>query len=213
MAERALHRRIAADLERRVAAGEWLPGDQLPSRADFAAEYHVHPQTVRLAIILLRRQGVVEGTQRQRLWVAYPPAVRALTDFDGDWPHGSEVTDTGGCRATAKLASRLDVPECVNLHREMRECWDPNGRSALLVTTWWHGLRRRHESAVVEVEAIPLDVEQAQALRLTVDTVAYRLARTRLDAEGRPVETADLILPMDRWVLRLRARPRGSRND
>jgi len=27
--------------------------------------------------------------------------------------------------------------------------------------------------------------------------------RTRFDHDGRPLETADLILPMDRWLIRL----------
>ncbi|MEU1787148.1 GntR family transcriptional regulator [Streptomyces sparsogenes] len=208
MAE-ARHRRIATDMQRRIDSGEWTPGQQVPSRTDLALEYGVHEQTVRLAVTLLRRQGALEGEARKRLTVAYPPAVRALTNPDGDWPFGYEISGAGRCRATAELASRLDTPLHSVLQWEMRECWDPGGRSAMLITRWWRGRRRKHSSAIFEVDAVQLDAGQAQALRLPIDTVAYRLARTRLDAAGRPVEASDLILPMDRWVLRFGPRPQG----
>lgn len=202
MSADALHRRIAADVQRRIAAGEWRPGDQLPSRTELAAEYDIHPQTVRLAVGLLRRHGIVEGEARRRLVVAYPPAVRTLTNPDAPWPYGCDVIDRGDCRAGEELAGRLAVPVGAVLHREVHECWDPNGRSAMLATMWWRGRRGAHDAVVVEVGSVPLAEVQAHSLGLTVDTVAYRLMRTRL-GDGAPVETADLILPMDRWQLRL----------
>ncbi|MFE9064968.1 GntR family transcriptional regulator [Streptomyces violaceusniger] len=202
MAE-ARHRRIAADIERRIAAGEWRPGGQLPSRVDLAIEYDVHEQTVRLAVALLRRQGILEGKARRRLAVAYPPAVRTLTDPDGDWPYGREVIDAGTCRASSDLAARLDIPVRVTARWETLECWDPGGRSAMLVTSWWRGRRRHHASAVFEVGTVRLDARQAQAFRLPMDTVALLVQRTRLGAGGLPVEVADLVLPADRWQLRM----------
>ena len=202
MAE-ARHRRIAADIQRRINSGEWSPGQQLPSRVDLALEYEVHEQTMRLAVTLLRRQGVLEGEARKRLTVAYPPAVRAQSHPDGDWPHRGEVIDAGTCHASADLADRLDVAAGATTRWETLECWDPGGRSALLVTSWWCGRRRKHVSAVVEVGTVRLDARQAQALRLPMDTVALLVQRTRLDVEGRPVEVADLVLPADRWRLRL----------
>jgi GntR family transcriptional regulator len=198
----ALHRRIAADIRRRIDAGEWLPGDRLPSRVGLGREYGVHEQTIRLAVIRLRSDGILEGEARRRLTVAYRPAMRVLADPDAPWPHGTETTDTEPQRATVELAERLGVPIGTLLQHEAVECWDPGGHSAMLVTTWWQGRQRKHESAVVEVNTVRLSSEQAHALGLTVDTVAYLLVRTRLDGVGRPVETADLILPMDRWVLR-----------
>lgn len=202
MAE-ALHRRIAADITHRIAAGHWPPGEQLPSRADLAAEYHVHEQTIRLAVILLRRRGLVEGEKRRRLVVvAHPPAMRTMTDPDADWPYSSETTDTRPVRATAELAARLDVSVGSTLQQETMECLDPGGRSAMLTTSWWRGRRTRHAAAVIEVGVMQLSETQAHALGLAVDSVAYRLVRTRLDASGMPLETADLILPLDRWLLR-----------
>ncbi|MFC8547326.1 GntR family transcriptional regulator [Streptomyces sp. NPDC057273] len=203
MSADARYRRIAADIRARIEAGEWAIGDKLPSREVMAVEYDVHPQTMRLAHALLRRTGILEGEKRKGVYVAHPPAMRTLTDADADWPHSSETTDTRTRRADAELAARLDVPVGATLQHETVECLDPGGRSAMLVSSWWRGQRRPHASYVVELSVAPLDEDQAAALGLVSDVLAYRLVRTRLDTSGRPVETADLVLPMDRWMIRL----------
>ncbi|MFH8804030.1 GntR family transcriptional regulator [Streptomyces sp. NPDC017936] len=199
----ARHRRIAADIRRRIAAGEWRVGEPLPSRAELAAELGVHPQTVRLAYVLLRQAGVLEGEERRAVYVAHPPAMRTLTDADADWPHSRETIDTRPQPATVELADRLGVPAGVVLQHEMVECLDPGGRSAMLVSSWWRGQRRPHASYAAELGVVSLTERQAHAVGLLVDMQAFRVVRTRFDRQGRPLETADLILPMDRWLIRL----------
>ncbi|MFF2184556.1 GntR family transcriptional regulator [Streptomyces sp. NPDC058155] len=207
MAAVAEHRRIAADIRKRIQDGEWAAGQQLPSRTQMAAGYGVHPQTIRLAYVLLRRTGVLDGEERRGVTVAHPPAMRTLTDADADWPFGSEVTDTRPRAATPEIAGRLGVPAGVTVQYEAVECLDPGGRSALLVLSWWRGRRQPHATCVVEVGIAPLGVDEAHALGLLVDTPVYRLMRTRLSAAGHPVEVADLLLPTDRWLIRLSAGP------
>ncbi|AJP04809.1 hypothetical protein TU94_28555 [Streptomyces cyaneogriseus subsp. noncyanogenus] len=129
--------------------------------------------------------------------------MRTLTDADADWPFFSEATDTSPRRATEELAERLDVPVGATLRHETVECLDPGGRSAMLVTTWWRGERQPHVSFTAELGVVSLGRGHAHALGLLVDALAFRVVRTRLDAQGRPLETADLILPMDRWLVRL----------
>ncbi|MET8079964.1 GntR family transcriptional regulator [Streptomyces sp. NPDC005303] len=199
----ARHRRIAADIQRRIAAGEWRPGQDLPSRAELAAELGVNPQTVRLAYVLLRRAGVLAGEERRAVYVAHPPAMRTLTDADADWPFASETTDTRSRPATVELAERLGVRVGAVLQHEAVECLDPGGRSAMLMESWWRGRRRPHAAFSAEVGAVALEEGQAHALGLLVDTLAFRVVRTRFDHVGRPLETADLLLPMDRWLIRL----------
>jgi GntR family transcriptional regulator len=203
MAEGARYRRIAADIQRRIAAGEWVPGQDLPSRAELAAELGVNPQTVRLAYVLLRRTGVLTGEERRAVYVAHPPAMRTLTDADAEWPFSSETTDTRPRPATKELAERLGVNVGAALRHETIECMDPDNRSALLVSTWWRGRRAPHAFYTAELGCVELSEEQAHALGLLVDAVAFRVVRTRFDHDGRPLETADLILPMDRWLIRL----------
>lgn len=208
MSAEARYRRIASDIRRRIRAGEWAVGQALPPRREMAVEYHVHHQTMRLAYDLLRRTGVLDGEARRQVTVAHPPAMRTLTDPDADWPYGSETTDVRPRPATAELAERLGVRPGVILRHETVECLDPGGHSAMIVSSWWRGQRRPHARCVVELGTAPLRAEQAHALGLLVDTLAYRLVRTRLDSSGMPLETADLILPVDRWLVRLDSQAR-----
>ncbi|MFD3955983.1 MULTISPECIES: GntR family transcriptional regulator [Streptomyces] len=205
MAE-AAYRRIAADIRRRIRAGEWTVNQPLPSRREMADYYRVHEQTVRLAYDLLRRSGVLDGERGRHVTVAHPPAVRTLTNADLPWPYSTETTDTRPRPATEELAARLGVRPGVMLHHETVECLDPGGHSAMIVSSWWRGRRRPHTRHVVEVGTAPLTAEQAHALGLLVDMTAFRLVRTRLDEDGAPVETADLVLPVDRWLIRLSSR-------
>ncbi|RZJ41486.1 MAG: GntR family transcriptional regulator, partial [Brevundimonas sp.] len=42
----ALHRRIGADIERRILSGEWPPGARVPTEAELQAEYGCARMTV-----------------------------------------------------------------------------------------------------------------------------------------------------------------------
>lgn len=202
----AAHRRIAADIERRIAAGEWLPGDPLPSRKDLGVRYGVNPQTIRLAVVLLQSRGVLESQGSGiPVEVAHAPVVRTFTVADADepWPWASETVLRGHLVATDELAERLDLNPGVRLNWETEERLDAIGRSSMYVTSWWRGRRRAHVGFTATVDAVLVNHEQGAALRLPVDTVALRIVRTRLDGDGVPVETADLILPRDRWRIEL----------
>ncbi|MFE9735513.1 hypothetical protein ACFYO9_34220 [Streptomyces sp. NPDC005863] len=129
--------------------------------------------------------------------------MRTLTDIDAAWPYSCEITDSSPQLATEELAGRLGVTARSVLQYEVMECMDPGGRSAMLARTWWRGARRRHVAVTAELDTVPLELEQAHALGLLVDTPVFRVVRTRLDVHGTPVETADLLLPMDRWRIRL----------
>lgn len=203
----AQSRRIAADIERRIAAGEWQPGDQLPSRAELGRRFGVHEQTIRLAVILLQKRGVLESQGERRLVeVAHAPVVRtfAVAAADAPWPYRTDTEPQGHTLATDELAGRLDLNPGVRLNWETEERLDPIGRSSMHVTSWWRGRRRGHAGFTATVDAVLVNHEQGAALRLPVDTVALRIVRTRLDGDGVPVETADLILPRDRWRILLR---------
>jgi GntR family transcriptional regulator len=50
---------VAADLRRRIQAGEWAPGDQLPSVAQLAEDYSVGRTTAQKAIRMLVGEGLV----------------------------------------------------------------------------------------------------------------------------------------------------------
>ena len=51
--------RVAGNLRERIAAGEWLPGEALPSVRKLAEEYGVSPPTVSRAVRALAGEGLV----------------------------------------------------------------------------------------------------------------------------------------------------------
>ncbi len=201
----APHQYVAAEIRRRIANGIWPPGHQLPSRAHLSAELGVTDAAVRLGMAILRRAGELEGTQRSRLVVAHPPAVRTLLDPDGDWPYPKgDGGGTGSCAASDDLAARLQVPPRTRLRWACDECLDPDLRPSHLVTTWWAGRRASTWTRSVAVARLhALTVEEGTLLGLPSGVPAWLVQRTRYAATGRPAETADLVLPADRWQVRL----------
>lgn len=56
------YRAVSAALRERVEAGEWLPGEQLPTVRTLAETYGVSVTTVRRALALLADDGLVTVT-------------------------------------------------------------------------------------------------------------------------------------------------------
>jgi DNA-binding GntR family transcriptional regulator len=77
MPETPPYKRIQTDLQRRIDAGEWQPGDRLPTQQELADQYGVSLQPIknaltRLAIagVITQRMGgraIVAGTAQDRL--------------------------------------------------------------------------------------------------------------------------------------------------
>jgi len=57
-------------MRRRVQEGDWLPGEQVPSLDQLAAEYRVSRATVQRAVRLLVDEGVLETRPRWGTFVA-----------------------------------------------------------------------------------------------------------------------------------------------
>ena len=56
---RPVYPQIAADLRRRLDAGEWKPDERFPGTVELAAEYDVAQSTAQRAVAALRREGRV----------------------------------------------------------------------------------------------------------------------------------------------------------
>ncbi|MFG2833140.1 GntR family transcriptional regulator [Streptomyces sp. NPDC048434] len=70
---------IARDLRERITSGEYAPGAALPLMRDIAADHGVSDITVRKAIGLLKREGLVEGRRRAGVFVRLHPDRLRLT--------------------------------------------------------------------------------------------------------------------------------------
>jgi GntR family transcriptional regulator len=66
-------RRIADDLRRRLAEGEWPPGSQLPSNAELAEHYGSTRRTISRAMAVLAAEGLVEIEPRWGTFAAQRP--------------------------------------------------------------------------------------------------------------------------------------------
>ena len=64
------YRAISAALRERIEAGEWLPGEQIPSVRQLGEEYGVSIGTARRALAVLAEEGLVVVTPS---WGAFIP--------------------------------------------------------------------------------------------------------------------------------------------
>lgn len=83
-----LHRRIAGDIERRIASGEWRPGFRIPTEAELTAEYGCARMTVSRAMSDLAARALVVRRRRAGTVVAHPPvhssALVAIPDIQAE---------------------------------------------------------------------------------------------------------------------------------
>ncbi|MFC4243620.1 GntR family transcriptional regulator [Gryllotalpicola reticulitermitis] len=93
----SVFRTIASRLQDRINAGEWMPGQRLPTEVALMAEYGVGRLTLREALAHLRQLGVIEVRQGSGSYVADPPAVLEI-QVD---PQGQSI-DEGSVHASIK---------------------------------------------------------------------------------------------------------------
>jgi Transcriptional regulators len=74
---------IAADITARIKAGEYAPGDKLPSYAQLADLYSVSFSTAARAVALLRDRGVVVGAPGRGVFVKEPEGEKSSGKADG----------------------------------------------------------------------------------------------------------------------------------
>lgn len=77
----SLHRRIGADIERRILSGEWPPGARVPTEAELQAEYGCARMTVSKALTDLSARGLIVRRRRAGSVVARPPVHSAVLDI------------------------------------------------------------------------------------------------------------------------------------
>lgn len=81
-----IYHQIALSVQRRIASGEWGVGDRLPSEMGLAEVYGVSRVTVRQALSVLEKDGIVErkrpsGTFVTRLPDKLTPSVSLMVDM------------------------------------------------------------------------------------------------------------------------------------
>jgi GntR family transcriptional regulator len=116
------HRQIAASLRQRLRAGEWPPGERLPSIPALAAEYGVAKQTVQRTIDQLRVEGLLitrpgsgtyaRGTRRRLARLArgrYGHRRGYHTDLAARYRQ--QLTEVGHAPAPTEVAEAFGLPD------------------------------------------------------------------------------------------------------
>lgn len=67
--DRPIYIQLADDLRAKISAGEYAPGDRLPSNAELSERYHVARETIRQAIDILRGEKLVVAQSTRGVFV------------------------------------------------------------------------------------------------------------------------------------------------
>jgi len=113
-------RRIADDLREEINAGQYAPGDKLPSERKLAAQYGTARNTAAEAIDILRREGLAVAKHGAGAFVREKPPLlrlgsnrysRSLRESTGLSPYRAEVTKQGRtARVDCTSITRVDAP-------------------------------------------------------------------------------------------------------
>jgi GntR family transcriptional regulator len=141
---RSLRHSLAQELRARIRAGEWLPGERIPSEPDLAASTNVSRSSMRAAITMLEEEGYVSRRHGSGTYVTHRPAlpndlgtnfgVSQLIASDGLEP-GTVEESFGTEPAPAAVAEALGIEPGtpVSVLRRVRTA---DGRRVVDVTDW-----------------------------------------------------------------------------
>ncbi|WP_377271945.1 UTRA domain-containing protein [Peterkaempfera sp. SMS 1(5)a] len=197
-------RRVADDLRRRITAGEWAPGERIPSRGQLQQEYGVGPGAAQRAVDILREEGIAVGRPRTGVVVADPVPVRTLTDPDIPWPYGRGERTLDPIAASPELAIHFAIDPGAPVLRERIDMLDPDGRPSHVAVRWTlDGTRRPWAEQRREVSGRPAARDEAVLLGTAAGAHVLVCMAVRWDRGGRVVEVVELVLPADRWRIAL----------
>jgi DNA-binding GntR family transcriptional regulator len=140
----SLRHSLAEELRTRILAGEWRPGERLPSEPELARRRFVSRSSMRAAITVLEEDGFVSRKHGSGTYVLHRPAlpndlgrnlsVSSLIRSTGMEP-GTEASTAGAVPAPAAVAEALGVEEGepVSCLRRVRTA---DGRRVVDVTDW-----------------------------------------------------------------------------
>ncbi|MBU0589637.1 MAG: GntR family transcriptional regulator [Gammaproteobacteria bacterium] len=114
-----LYQQIKGLILRSLQAGEWKPGEAIPSEVDLATRFHVSQGTVRKAIdelaaenLVMRRQGkgtFVATHAEQHVQYRFLKLVPDNGDVNSEGPAQREIIDCKRLRASADVARALQL--------------------------------------------------------------------------------------------------------
>jgi DNA-binding GntR family transcriptional regulator len=141
---RSLRHSLAQELRTRILAGEWRPGDRIPSEPELARRRTVSRSSMRAAITMLEEDGIVSRKHGSGTFVTYRPAlphdlsrnlgVSSLIRSIGMLP-GTVEESSSAVPAPAAVAEALGVAEGEPVS-SLRRVRTAGGRRVVEATDW-----------------------------------------------------------------------------
>jgi GntR family transcriptional regulator len=204
VARRTLRHSLAEELRGRILAGEWRPGDRLPSEPELARRRTVSRSSMRSAIAMLEEEGYVSRRRGSGTYVTHRPAlahdlgrnfgVTSLIAATGLEPGSIEQT-AGAVPAPPAVAEALGVApgESVSSLQRVRTA---DGRRVVDATEWC----RIEHLAPEDLPAIGSIYSALAARGLVIDHGVADLAPHNADGEiarRLDVPRGSLLLTID----------------
>jgi GntR family transcriptional regulator len=141
---RSLRHSLAQELRARIRAGEWQPGERMPSEPELARRRTVSRSSMRGAIAMLEEEGYVSRRHGSGTYVTHRPTlpndlgrnfgVSQLIASTGLQP-GTVEESSGAVPAPAAVAAALGVAEGAPLS-SLRRVRTAGGRRVVDATDW-----------------------------------------------------------------------------
>ncbi|WP_419668951.1 GntR family transcriptional regulator [Streptomyces sp. 2-1] len=218
---------IADDLRNQIATGRIKAGERLPSEAQLAAQYVVSTPTLRSALAVLQREGLVEKIHGKGNFVRHP--LRKITYVGGRGTLDTRTAAEAPLRVTvrtAKIQARghltalLKVPTSSPLTEFLclsHEGESPHSLARIYVprdlvpadalgelptgeeTAARFTVLRPPSAKVRETVSVRLPTpDEVSALRISSTLAVLAITRVTADITERVVEAALLVFPGDR---------------
>ena len=220
MTDRAFPRylQIVEELLDRIEKSELSPGDRLPSERALSEEFTVNRRTLRHALSVLDRRGIVERRQGAGTFVTSPRFERKAAEFfpftegvrhRGHEP-GSLIISLQRLPASPSVAEQLDLTETDDVWRFHR-LRSVNGEPFLVETfslpyliapeidtfdlserSVYHVLENEYavviDKAQLSLEAVAISEFEAELLRVPIGSPAMLERHVAFDTDRRPVD-------------------------
>ncbi|TAJ74835.1 MAG: histidine utilization repressor [Phenylobacterium sp.] len=192
MSDRALHKRIRADISERIRSGAWPPGHKIPAEHELMVEYGCSRMTVNKALAPLAETGLIVRRRKAGSFVSRPrihsvvldiPDIAAEVTARGE-PYGYELLSGRARTANARDVAELGLDRPVEV-LALRCLHRASGRPFAL------------EERLINLAAVPqargVDFAKAAPGGWLLSHVPWTEAEHRISAANVPKATAAVL--------------------
>ncbi|SDN85943.1 GntR family transcriptional regulator [Alkalicoccus daliensis] len=224
-----IYYQLAELIRERLAAGEYVPGDMLPSEREFSDRYDISRMTVRQAITSLVNEGILHRKKGTGTFVSAPKinqTLGGLTSFSEDMKARGLTPSNKLLRFEKVLCTRKDIRDILNLTEEdyvyeiervrladnqpmaIESIWlnarfVPDLHRDIVQSSLYDYLEKEAGLVIGEatqmLEASIISFEEAELLKVNKDAPVLMIERHTYLQEGTPLEVVRSRYRADRY--------------